>query len=152
MVRYTSGTPILAHFFPFFAFNSQKVPQILMYSWFFQNKKNGQKSIFSLKIEKKIWHTLIIWGNTNFSFRTLFMRISQTWLVTLLLQFFGAPFLQFLAQKCKKYKFSWKNPFLRFFLWVISVRKGFLYFSRKLILESSRAIFLRTVRNQASRI
>ena len=114
--------------------------------------KTAKNRFFLKKHENFFLHTLIIWGNTPFSFSTLFMRISQTWLDTLRAQFFGAPFLQFLAQKCQKYKFSWKNPFLRIFLWVISVRKCFLYFSRKLILEPARAIFLRTVRNQASRI
>ena len=42
--------------------------------------------------------------------------------------FAHGPFFPFLAQKCQKYQFSSKNLFLRIFLWVISDRKGFLYF------------------------
>ena len=41
------------------------------------------------------------------------------------LTFAHGPFFQFLAQKCQKYQFSWKNLFLRIFLWVISVRNTY---------------------------
>ena len=47
--------------------------------WFFQNHKNSQKIIFSFEMWKFFWHTIIIWGNSTFSFWTLFMRISQIW-------------------------------------------------------------------------
>ena len=52
----------------------------------------------------------------------------------------------------RKKQFSWKNPFLRFFLWVISVRKGFLYLWWTPIFELARAILLRRVRYQALRM
>ena len=58
--------------------------------------------------------------------------------------FVHSPFFQFLAQKCQKYQFSWKNLFLR-----ISVRKDFLYFWRTPIFEPARAILLRRVWYQA---
>ena len=47
--------------------------------WFFQNHKNSQKIIFSFEMWNFFWHTIIIWGNSTFSFWTLFMRISQIW-------------------------------------------------------------------------
>ena len=66
--------------------------------------------------------------------------------------FVHEPFFQFLPQKCQKYQFSWKNLLLGIFLWVISDRKGFLYFWWTLIFESTRAILMRKVRYQALRM
>ena len=61
-------------------------------------------------------------------------------------------FFHFLAQKYQKYQFSWKNLFLTIFLWVISVKKGFLYFWWTPIFEPARVILLRRVRYQPFRL
>ena len=66
--------------------------------------------------------------------------------------FAHGPFFQFLAQKCQKYQFSWKNLFLTIFLWVILVRKCFLYFWQTPIFEPARAILLRRVQYQPFRL
>ena len=64
MVRITSGTPILAHFPHFFAFNGQKVPQIHMYSqnWIkYQILFRSNVSKLSLKIDilRTFWPSML---------------------------------------------------------------------------------------------
>ena len=68
--------------------------------------KTAKNRFFLLKHENFFWHTLIIWGNTSFSFRTLFMRISQTWLGTFRAHLFWPIFPHFFpltVKKCPKY-------------------------------------------------
>ena len=91
-------------------------------------------------------HTLIISGDNFFVFSILFDSIKKNGQNGKKVTFAHGPFFQFLAQKCQKNQFSWKNLFLGIFLWVISVRKGFIYFWQTHISEPARAILLRRVR------
>ena len=86
------------------------------------------------------------------SFSILFNSIKKNGQNRKKLTFAHSPFFQFLTQKCQKYQFSWKNLFLGIFLWVISVRKGFLYFWQTTIFEPTRVILLRRVWYQPFRL
>ena len=104
---------------------------------------------FILKGGNFFWHTLIIWGDNFFVFSILFDSIKKNGQNWKKLTFVHGSFFQFLARKYQKYKFSLKNLFLTIFLWVISDRKGLLYFWRTPIFEPTRAILLRRVQYQA---
>ena len=113
--------------------------------WFWQNHKNGQKSIFYFERWKFFSAHLNHLGRQFFCIFYTFwfdQKNGQNWKKP---TFAHGPLFQFLAQKCQKYKFSWKIPFLTIFLWVISVRKCFLYFWQTPIFEPARAILLRRV-------
>ena len=110
--------------------------------------KMAKNPFFILKGGNFFQHTLIIWGDNFFVFSILFDSIKKNGQNRKKDTFAHGPFFQFLAQKCQKYQFSWKNLFLTIFLWVISVRKGFLYLWQTLIFEPARAILLRRVRYQ----
>ena len=114
--------------------------------WFWPKHENGQKSIFSLEKWKFFLSHKIQVGRPKFFSFYIFDLVKKSGQKWKKITFVHGPFLQFLAQKCQKYPFSWKNPFLRFVLWVISERKCFLHFSRKWVFVPARAIFLRTVR------
>ena len=114
-----------------FHFSKEKM-DFWPFSCFGQNHKNGQKNIFYFEKWNFFWHTLIIWGDENFSFFKLFDSVKKSRQKRKMFTFVHGPFLQFLAQKCQKYPFSWKNPFL--------------HFSRKWVFVPARAIFLRTVK------
>ena len=116
------------------------------FSCFGQNHKNGQKTIFYFEKWKFFLAHLNHLGRRKFFIFYTFWFGQKRWQKWKKYTFVHGPFLQFLAQKCQKYPFSWKNPFLRFVLWVISERKCFLHFSRKWVFVPARAIFLRTVR------
>ena len=109
----------------------------------------AKNPFFHLRSGNFFRHTLIIWGDNFFVFSILFDLIKKNGQNWKKLTFAHSPFFQFLAQKCQKYQFSWKIPFLTIFLWVISDRKGLLYFWRTPIFEPARAILLRRVRCQA---
>ena len=111
--------------------------------------KMAKNPFFILKGGNFFWHTLIIWGDNFFVFSILFDSIKKNGQNRKKPTFAHGPFFQFLAQKCQKYQFSWKNLFLGIFLRVISVRKGFLYLWQTLIFEPTRAILLRRVWYQA---
>ena len=120
--------------------------------WFWQNHKNGQKSIFYFESWKFFSAHLNHLGRQFFCIFYTFWFDQKKWAKSKKTQFAHGPFFQFLAQKYQKYQFSWKNPFLGFFIWVISDRKGFLYFWRTPIFEPARAILLRRVRYQPFRL
>ena len=117
--------------------------------WFWQNHKNGQKSIFYFERWKFFSTHLNHLGRQFFCIFYTFWFDQKKWAKSKKDTFAHGPFFQFLAQKCQKYQFSWKNLFLTIFLWVISVRKGFLYLWQTPIFEPARAILLRRVRYQA---
>ena len=114
--------------------------------------KMAKNPFFILKGGNFFWATLFIWGDNFFVFSILFDLIKKNGQNRKKGTFAHGPFFQFLAQKCQKCQFSWKNLFLTIFLWVISVRKGFLYFWQTPIFEPTRAILLRRVWYQPFRL
>ena len=105
----------------------------------------AKNPFFILKGGNFFWHNLIIWGAIFFCIFYTFWFDQKKWAKLKKGPFVHGTFFQFLAQKYHKYQFSWKNPFLGFFLCVFLVRKGFLYFWRTPIFEPARAILLRRV-------
>ena len=114
--------------------------------------KMAKNPFFILKGGNFFQHTLIIWGDNFFVFSILFDSIKKNGQNRKKGIFVHGPFFQFLAQKCQKYQFSWKNLFLTIFLWVISERKCFLYYWQTPIFEPARAILVRRVRYQPFRL
>ena len=111
--------------------------------------KMAKNPFFLLKDGNFFWHTLIIWGDNFFCIFYTFWLDKKKWAKLKKTHFCARPIFHILAQKCQKYQFSWKIPFLTIFLWVISVRKCFLYFWQTPVFEPARAILLKRVRYQA---
>ena len=117
--------------------------------WFCQNHKNGQKSIFYFVRWKFFSAHLNHLGRLKFFiFYTFWFdkKNGQNWKKTL------SRTAHFFSFWPKNINFHEKMFFLGIFLWVISDRKGFLYFWQTPIFEPAKAILLRRVPYQALRM
>ena len=112
----------------------------------FAKIKNGQKSIFYFERWKFFSVHLNHLGRQFFCIFYTFWFNQKKWAKSKKTHFCARPIFSVFGLKMPKISiFMKKNLFLTIFLWVISVRKGFLYFWQTSILEPARAILLRRV-------
>ena len=122
------------------------------FSWFWQNHKNGQKSIFSFERWKFFSAHLNHLGGLKFFIFYTFWFDQKKWAKSKKTHFRAWPIFSIFGPQIPKILILMKNIFLTIFLWVISDRKCFLYFWQTPIFEPARAILLRRVLYQALRM